>query len=945
MADVWRAAVEPIPARPTAAASSTVEANDLKEVLADVGKMLKAMSATSIRSMRVKEAEEEETRENTMKRVMEQLTEIEGSTGLLDSGASHPMRPAPEIEYNNGQPVRVTLAGEEEDTTIQPIVPLGAVIERLGYTLHWSPRTLRLTHPDKKPIKVKIKNHCPEVAASDALARLEVIRKEEKRDWTELLREYWKTGAKPTLLKVVLASPLTRDLPYEVQSSLVEGFNLQDGEKYLRALPLMRRKRRSLLASTNWVVNLFSGNGDLPNDPFATLPKDGKVVLDVDKMKSKHWDLHREGGVYQLLLWAAASGRISDIISAPPCQTWPVSSTPLRGPHGNANEKNRYGNFQCCEADDPLVLGPDFRPETGVTVVYGDVDGFSVNHSDAYGFFLYGEIWPSVQRSRRPTTMATNYPSLLLLNNHHECPDRCVPPSLMSYRELRVWSRFFKELVTEAIKDSNPGSWENEEEMMNAGVKLNKLTREQREAWHRHLFNDHQPYRADCAVCINAQATGYQHRRRAHPKMYTMALDLAGPFKHKGRDMEHDDCKYVMVAAYRCPREYLSAKAAKELDMDLYVPDDPCGSGDEDPLEVSPLPVAGEDPMVSGEEEEDIKPQGPETLDDAVEGLLQQSEWATVYITRPLRGRTNHYVVQAAKEIYLQLKQTGLHVDIVHTDRAREFKAKAFREWTTEAQLRHTKTAGGDPAGNSSAELGIKWAKARVRALLAAAKAPPRDWPLAVQHASADLWAKAFPDSPLCTPPATSFGNEVWFRSKHYKGKQEKKHEAVGSRWTRGWYRGPAQDVARGHVLARDDGGLTIAKSVRFDVVNPEEEFKGILSPAVASGLPEEVLMSEEPPKVTDLKAEIEFRSRKLMEGKDYRVEAVAQIYQLMELLGNTDTRMGKKSRATSWYTRAFVHGGVAGTRANMKEFPQTTRYLTSFAKHHCGDVKFSTDS
>ena len=54
--------------------------------------------------------------------------------------------------------------------------------------------------------------------------------------------------------------------------------------------------------------------------------------------------------------------------------------------------------------------------------------------------------------------MATNYPSLLLLNNHHECPDRCVPPSLMSYRELRVWSRFFKELVTEAIKDSQ--SWE-----------------------------------------------------------------------------------------------------------------------------------------------------------------------------------------------------------------------------------------------------------------------------------------------------------------------------------------------------------------------------------------------------------------------------------------------------------------------------------------------------
>ena len=330
--------------------------------------MLKAMSATSIRSMRVKEAEEEETRENTMKRVMEQLTEIEGSTGLLDSGASHPMRPAPEIEYNNGQPVRVTLAGEDVRVLMQNpprdhFGPGGGYhhsADRPTWSCHrttWLYAALESANfevdtpgqeahqgEDKEPLsgsgclgrlgpdKRVGDEPCSSLERPSLKARLEVIRKEEKRDWTELLREYWKTGAKPTLLKVVLASPLTRDLPYEVQSSLVEGFNLQDGEKYLRALPLMRRKRRSLLASTNWVVNLFSGNGDLPNDPFATLPKDGKVVLDVDKMKSKHWDLHREGGVYQLLLWAAASGRISDIISAPPCQTWPVSSTPLRGP-------------------------------------------------------------------------------------------------------------------------------------------------------------------------------------------------------------------------------------------------------------------------------------------------------------------------------------------------------------------------------------------------------------------------------------------------------------------------------------------------------------------------------------------------------------------------------------------------------------------------------------
>ena len=44
---------------------------------------------------------------------------------------------------------------------------------------------------------------------------------------------------------------------------------------------------------------------------------------------------------------------------------------------------------------------------------------------------------------------------------------------------------------------------------------------------------------------------------------------------------------------------------------------------------------------------------------------------------------------------------------------------------------------------------------------------------MAIQHASSALWAKVFPDSPWTAGPATFFGNEVWFRSKVYKGKRE----------------------------------------------------------------------------------------------------------------------------------------------------------------------------
>ena len=272
-------------------------------------------------------------------------------------------------------------------------------------------------------------------------------------------------------------------------------------------------------------------------------------------------------------------------------------------------------------------------------------------------------------KASRPTTMATTYPALIQLEPKGLERIKRTPSTLLDPKEMRRWSIPFKEIVAEAIADYHSGCWSEEEEIVKAGAQLNKLTRELREAWHRRLMNDHQPYRADCSVCINAQATGYQHRRRLHPTMYTMALDLAGPFKQKGRDMDHDDYKYIMVAAYRCPKEYMNEKALAELDMDLYVPDEPSEVEGRDPME-----VVGEAPSVDegvsdlDDEEENHEPEahGPETMDDAVEALAHPEEWATLHITRPLRGRTTQHVLQAAKEILLQLRRSGLHVGVLH---------------------------------------------------------------------------------------------------------------------------------------------------------------------------------------------------------------------------------------------------------------------------------------
>ena len=586
---------------------------------------------------------------------------------------------------------------------------------------------------------------------------------------------------------------------------------------------------------------------------------------------------------------------------------------------------------------DEQEIRPQDSPRASLweTELWNSFRSLSAMKRSSFYFGAFGH------RALRPTTLASNYPALMQLDGLYDYGNDCVPPSLLTKEELNKWPKAFSKAVVDSILDYHRGTFEEEKDMVEAGVKVGKLTKEQREAWHVHLLNDHQPYRADCSVCINAQATGYKHVRKKNPSLYTMALDLAGPFKQVGRDMDHEDYKYILVAAYRCPKSYLTEKALKDLDTEMYVPDEPEDAVD-DVMEVEGDEKGEMDDDGVGSGGEEGEPLGPETLDEAVEQLEKPEEIVTVYLTRSLRRRTSSHVLSATKEIYLQLKQCGLYVAQLHSDRAREFKAKVFKEWVVDNAIRQAKTAGGDPTGNSTAELGIKWAKSRVRALIKACDAPAKDWPMAISHASSTLWSKAFPDSPWVSRPAAPFGSEIWFRSKMYQGKAEKRHDVAGTRWKRGWYRGPAQDVTKGHLIVREDGGLTVAKSVKFNITDPTKELKDLVSPAIAEGLPEELLAAEDPPTKKELHREIEFRARKLKEDGDYSLEKVVELYRLLECLGDTDRRVPKKSSVTSWYTGAFVHGGVAGLRSNMTEFPHTSRYLVEVAKHHCGPIEFS---
>ena len=153
-------------------------------------------------------------------------------------------------------------------------------------------------------------------------------------------------------------------------------------------------------------------------------------------------------------------------------------------------------------------------------------------------------------------------------------------------------------------------------------------------------------------------------------------------------------------------------------------------------------------------------------------------ELRTLYLAQPLLSRKGPEVLQAIQNFRIQLKRRKLPLDHIHSDRGREFQTRALRTWVAEHSIYHTRSSGSEPAGNSTAELGVRWVKARTRALLF--NVPAKEWPLAAQHAFHRLWEERMPSTGRVEDKVKpAFGQVVWFKTKGYVGVKEKKADAA----------------------------------------------------------------------------------------------------------------------------------------------------------------------
>ena len=306
---------------------------------------------------------------------------------LIDSGATHPLRKAvTNDEWRQGSDVVVNLAGGESVKlkmnqagtlllppsdpgqgveNAAPIVPLGSLVETLGYRLEWSGTKCRLYGKEGEVIHLRVRNGCPEITEHQALGLIAKIedRKLEslktltevtktrvrqaaltlEKTWFDHLLSYCDSGISSTALQAIQAAPFFEGVPTPALQGLVEAVPCDNGWDALKGLcHLNRRTRRKLWSSSQWVLHLYSGKRE--NKEIMFLERQGFTVLEIDIEKGKSHDVYSPL-VWRALEWGARHGKIAAIVGGPPQNSFMLRRHMSKGPEVLRSSDFVYGGW------------------------------------------------------------------------------------------------------------------------------------------------------------------------------------------------------------------------------------------------------------------------------------------------------------------------------------------------------------------------------------------------------------------------------------------------------------------------------------------------------------------------------------------------------------------------------------------------------------------------
>ena len=703
--------------------------------------------------------------------------------GLIDSGATHPLRARKRGEKVSKMPkVSVMLAGDKiiqmhltptgvilGDENTEPIVPMGMLTSMLQCKMVWNQEGLRILHPKRGEIEVRLEDGCPMVPKNEALRLIEEI---EGVNEVKINKIVMAIDPEISFLKKLVSEhPAFAGIPQHLKDELVE----QPAEDLLS---LGNRRMRKLWRKKGVVIHAFSGGneGYTLKRALHEVGGDRRLLYEFDVLDKKmESDLSKGGRAYPLMLRLALEGQVKGWVGGPPCRTRSVLRhqeipgldlpRPLRSWEGEEFGRRDLSTFEKEQVftDDLLMLRfmmlfiisemvrksrgeekqtlmlleqpaePAWKPEvvslwrTSQWRAMEDVYGFERQSFDQSEF---GAV------ATKPTTIGGNVQLEVPLKGRKGEPRRTEGKSSQEIceesRKLSRWPPAMMRAIAEVVQT----------QVHQQPVKIRALS------WDEHVRMGHTPFRRDCKTCQMASARDFTHRRsKLPPKVGVLSLDTAGPLRETSDLGIRKKARYLLVGAFTWFAKEESQEDAEER---IEVPADAPvleefededqrqaaleieDAAQEDQGEVDAEGGLGDQrPVRLASEEGDEAGEAPQE-----EGEREVREDVKVSVTRlcvPLASRNKQVVLKAIADMYLRLKADGYHVQQLHTDRGGEYTSEALADWCRTRDVLHTFTPGDSPQTNGRAEVAVQQVKAEIRRALQGAGAGFERWPLAAR--------------------------------------------------------------------------------------------------------------------------------------------------------------------------------------------------------------------
>ena len=627
--------------------------------------------------------------------------------GLIDSGASHPLRPLKPGENIKDYPrVGVSLADGRRiqlhmtpgnvmispEAETEPIVPLGDLVEKLGCVFLWKEGGMVIQHPVRGRLQAKNCNGCPQITralALDLITEIEDFNQGLPKGRTMEDEFVW-------MQKLVESHPVLSQLPVHVKERLaVSPGKWED-------FPLNKRWRRSMQRQ-GFVVHMYAGEreGHTLEKAWKEVGMDEKLLVELDVKRGSGHDLLPDDGVYSCLIRAALEGKLLGTLGGPNCRTRsvlrripkPGAPRPVRAWGGE-----EYGLEDVTDQEREQVREDDVllwrQVFLHMVAVYSrrargldDQLAFILEQPstpkkykpEVVSFWDQWE-WKEIKEEFKldevhfkqnamggevckPTTMGT---SLELNPDEFQQKPPTTPGKVESSKDLARWPPGVMRMLATALKTQV--------------FKKNYLAKM---TWEEHVQYGHVPYRKDCKVCQETMQSHEQHRRARHIQGGVLSLDVAGPMK-PAYDMGGGQARWFLAGAFvwRVPKDSQKMKQPEDEELE----------GGEPQVELN-------EDQVQGEEIED-EPQGPvfgpEPL-GAPGDVDDETEVRVFRLAIPMVTKTSREVTAKAMEMVMKLKADGYHVHRVHSDRGHEFSG-AFQKWANSHGLIISKTSGDDSA-------------------------------------------------------------------------------------------------------------------------------------------------------------------------------------------------------------------------------------------------------